>query len=163
MNIGGVEISGDMLWVILGIVLLISEMIAPGAYLMFLGGAAVLTGLIGFALPLPFALELLIFAVASIASVYVAKRWFDVYPILSSAPLLNARIAQMIGQTVEVVEPIEGGAGRVKVGDSVWSASGPDAVIGARMKIVGAEGNRLAVEPVEALPPNEDSDTANSD
>ena len=156
MNIGGTEISGDMLWIILGVILLISEMIAPGAYLMFLGGAAIITGLLGFALPLPFAVQLLVFAVCSVASVYVAKRWFDVYPILSSAPLLNARIAQMIGETVEVIEPIESGSGRVKVGDSVWSATGPDADIGTRMKIVGAEGNRLAVEPIEALPASDD-------
>lgn len=151
MNIGGIEISGDVLWLILGVLLLIAEMIAPGAYLMFLGGAAILTGLLSFALPLPIALQVLIFAASSIASVYVAKRWFDVYPILSSAPLLNARVAQMIGQTVEVIEPIEGGSGRVKVGDSVWSATGPDAEVGVRMKIVGAEGNRLSVEPLEAL------------
>ncbi|WP_299328035.1 NfeD family protein [Parasphingopyxis sp.] len=160
MNIGGTEISGDMLWVILGVILLISEMIAPGVYLMFLGGAAILTGLLSFALPLPFVVQLLIFALSSVASVYVAKRWFDVYPILSSAPLLNARIAQMIGQTVEVIEPIEGGSGRVKVGDSVWSATGPDAEIGARMKIVGAEGNRLAVEPLDALPASDDASAA---
>lgn len=158
MNIGGIELSSEMLWVILGIILLISEMIAPGAYLMFLGGAAILTGILGFALPLSFPLQLLIFALASVASVYVAKRWFDVYPILSSAPLLNARIAQMIGQTVEVVEPIESGLGRVKVGDSVWSASGPDAPVGTRMRIVGAEGNRLAVEPIDALPADKGSE-----
>ena len=58
----------------------------------------------------------------------------------------------MIGQTVTVVEPIEHGQGRVKVGDSVWSASGPDAEVGTKMKITGAEGNRLEVAPVEALP-----------
>jgi inner membrane protein len=158
MNIGGMEISGEMLWIILGIILLITEMIAPGAYLMFLGAAAVFTGLLGFALPLSLPLQLLIFALSSIASVYIAKRWFDVYPILSSAPLLNARIAQMIGQTVEVVVPIEGGQGRVKVGDSVWAASGPDASVGTRMKIVSAEGNQLAVVPLDALPSGTDSE-----
>lgn len=152
MNIGGMEISSEMLWIILGIILLITEMIAPGAYLMFLGGAAVFTGLLGYALPLSLPLQLLVFALSSIASVYIAKRWFDVYPILSSAPLLNARIAQMIGQTVEVVDPIKDGEGRVKVGDSVWAASGPDATIGTRMRIVSAEGNQLAVVPLDALP-----------
>ena len=152
MDIGGTEINAETLWVIAGIILLIAEMIAPGAYLMFLGGAALFTGLLGYLLPLPVAAELAIFAFASIASVYVAKRWFDVYPILSSAPLLNSKIAQMIGQTVEVVEPIENGSGRVKVGDGVWPASGPDAEAGTRMKITGGEGNRLSVEPLKALP-----------
>ncbi len=151
MDFGGMSIEAEALWIVLGIVLLTAEMIAPGAYLMFLGGAALFTGLLGYALPLPIIAELLIFALASVGSVYVAKRWFDVYPILSSSPLLNSRIAQMIGDTVEVVEPIRDGAGRVKVGDSVWSASGPDADAGTRMRITGAEGNRLAVEPIAAI------------
>jgi membrane protein implicated in regulation of membrane protease activity len=152
MNFFGFEVDTEALWIIAGILLLCVEMIAPGMYLMFLGAAALFTGLIGYALPLSFPLELLVFAASSVASVYIAKRWFDVYPILSTSPLLNARIAQMIGQTVTVVEPIEHGAGRVKVGDTVWSASGPDAPEGAKMRITGAEGNRLEVEPVEALP-----------
>lgn len=151
MDIGGFELDAEAMWIIAGIVLLCIEMIAPGMYLMFLGGAAILTGLIGYALPLPVSIELLIFAIASVGSVYVAKRWFDVYPVVSSSPLLNARIAQMIGQTVTVVEPIEGGQGRVKVGDSVWPASGPDAPEGARMRITGAEGTRLEVEPLPSL------------
>jgi membrane protein implicated in regulation of membrane protease activity len=151
MNIGGFEISGEMAWVVIGIILLSIEMISPGMYLMFLGAAAIFTGLLGFALPLSLPLELLIFAVSSIAAVYVAKRWFEVYPILSNAPLLNSRVAQMIGQTVEVVEPIESGNGRVKVGDSVWPASGPDTPVGTRMRITGGEGNRLSVEPLQAL------------
>ncbi len=151
MEFGGMSIEAEALWIVLGIILLTAEMIAPGAYLMFLGGAALFTGLLGYAMPLPIIAELLIFALASIGSVYVAKRWFDIYPILSSSPLLNSRIAQMIGDTVEVVEPIRDGAGRVKVGDSVWSASGPDADAGTRMRITGAEGNRLAVERIAAI------------
>lgn len=158
MNIGGMDISGETLWIVLGIILLILEMIAPGAYLMFLGAAAIFTGLLGYALPLSLPLELLIFALGSVASVYIVKRWFDVYPILSGAPLLNARIAQMIGQTVEVLDPIKGGKGRVKVGDSVWSATGPDTPVGSRMRIVSAEGNRLAVEAIDALPDDRDSE-----
>lgn len=146
------EINAETIWIIIGILLLTVEMLAPGMYLMFLGGAAILTGLLGFALPLPLTAELVIFAVLSVLSVFVAKRWLDVYPILSDSPLLNARIAQMIGETVTVVEPIEHGSGRVKVGDGVWSASGPDAAVGTKMRITGAEGNRLHVEPVAALP-----------
>ncbi|MBC2777901.1 NfeD family protein [Parasphingopyxis marina] len=152
MTIFGFEIDTEALWIVVGIILLCVEMMAPGMYLMFLGAAALFTGLLGYALPLSLPMELLIFAISSVGLVYVAKRWFEVYPILSTSPLLNARIAQMIGQTVTVVQPIEHGSGRVKVGDTVWSASGPDAPEGARMKITGAEGNCLEVEPLPALP-----------
>ena len=151
MEIGGFTIDAEALWIIVGVVLLCVEMIAPGLYLAFLGAAAIFTGLLGYALPLPLGLEFLVFAIASVISVFAAKRWLDVYPILSNAPLLNARIAQMIGQTVVVVDAIEDGEGRVKVGDGVWSASGPDAEVGAKMRITGAEGNCLEVEPIATL------------
>jgi membrane protein implicated in regulation of membrane protease activity len=39
----------------------------------------------------------------------------------------------------------------VKVGDSVWSCRGPDAAEGARVRIVGADGSCLKVEPVPAI------------
>ena len=45
-----------------------------------------------------------------------------------------------------VVEAITGGEGRVKVGDSVWSAVGADAEVGARVRVVAAEGTVLRVE-----------------
>lgn len=148
MNGGDPSVDLSALWIVAGIILLSAEMIIPGAYLMFLGAAAVLTGLFAYALDVALVWEILFFAAAAVASVYIGKRWFDLYPILSSAPLLNERIAQMIGQVVEVVEAIEGGTGRVRVGDGVWPASGPDAPVGTRMKITGAEGNRLHVEPL---------------
>lgn len=144
----GDSIELDPLWIVAGIILLCAEMLIPGAYLMFLGIAAILTGLLAYAIDISIVWELLFFAVAAIASVYIGKRWFDLYPILSSAPLLNERIAQMIGQTVVVAEAIDGGRGRVRVGDGEWPAAGPDAPAGTRMKITGAEGNCLHVEPL---------------
>ena len=42
--------------------------------------------------------------------------------------LLNDRTAQLIGQVVTVVVAIENGEGRVRVGDSEWSARGGPAV-----------------------------------
>lgn len=144
----GDSIELDALWIVAGIILLCAELVLPGAYLMFLGVAAILTGLLAYAVDVSIVWELLFFAVAAVVSVYVGKRWFDLYPILSSQPLLNERVAQLIGQTVIVAEAIEGGRGRVKVGDGEWPASGPDAPVGTRMKITGAEGSRLHVEPL---------------
>jgi membrane protein implicated in regulation of membrane protease activity len=47
---------------------------------------------------------------------------------------------------VTVVEAITNGHGRVKVGDSVWSARGVDAAIGSRVRVTGADGAVLLVE-----------------
>ena len=54
--------------------------------------------------------------------------------------------ARLVGEMVTVVEPIDNGRGRVKVGDSVWLCRGPDAPAGARVRVVGAEASVLQVE-----------------
>ena len=60
------------------------------------------------------------------------RRHYARNPVASDDPLLNDRTARLIGQNVEVVTAIENGEGRVRVGDSVWSARGADAPAGTR-------------------------------
>lgn len=60
-------------------------------------------------------------------------------------PLLNRREAQYVGRTVRVVEAIAGGEGKVRVGDSVWRARGPDCIAGTWVKVVSADGTHLVV------------------
>jgi membrane protein implicated in regulation of membrane protease activity len=77
------------------------------------------------------------------------RRWYKANPVESADPLLNDRAARLIGETVLVVEPIIGGEGRVKVGDGVWTARGPDSAAGVRVRIASVKG---AVLHVESLP-----------
>jgi membrane protein implicated in regulation of membrane protease activity len=66
----------------------------------------------------------------------------------SDEPTLNRRGAQLVGETVVVDQPIEAGArGSVRAGDTVWPAEGTVAVTGARVRVTGAKGNVLTVEP----------------
>ena len=51
------------------------------------------------------------------------------------------------GDTV-LSEPIEQGSGRVKVDDSVWRVTGPDAPAGTKVRVTGGDGAVLTVEPV---------------
>jgi membrane protein implicated in regulation of membrane protease activity len=44
-----------------------------------------------------------------------------------------------------VEEAIENGRGKVRVGDSVWQADGPDVPAGSRVKVTGARGTVLVV------------------
>jgi hypothetical protein len=54
----------------------------------------------------------------------------------------------MIGKQVVVVSPIDEHGGRVRVGDSEWSARGGPAAQGERVEVTGVDGNCLVVEPV---------------
>lgn len=141
-------LSPHWMWLILGVVLGTAEIVAPGFFLIWLAGAAFLTGLVALFLPISMPLQIGLFALFSVASVYAGRRWFALNPIESADPKLNDRAARMIGQTVVVVDAIEGGEGRVKVGDGVWPAKGNDASVGARLRVVRIEDGVLVVEAV---------------
>ena len=142
------------LWLIGGIVLLIAEVIAPGFFLMFIGAAAIATGLLSLLLPANVPLELAIFAVLAVILVRVGgRRAYASKYDYSTDPLLNDRAGRLLGKVVTVVQPIDAHGGRVRVGDGEWSARGVPAAVGERVRIVDIEGNCLKVEPEHTLPP----------
>ena len=131
-------------WLIGWLALLSAEMLIPGVYLVWIGVAALLTGLLAFVLPFP--AELASFAVISVGATLLGHGWYSSRPVVSSDPLLNDRAAQLIGRVVTVVEAVDSGGGRVKVGDGIWSARGDAAGFGEQVRIIGYEGQRLIVE-----------------
>lgn len=136
-------------WLALAAVLAIIELLLPGIFLVFIAASAALTGLVVLVLPgFPLFAQIGLFAVFSIVAVAAGRRWYLSNPVESADPLLNDRLARMIGETVTVAEPIISGQGRVRVGDAEWIARGPDAPAGARMRVAGARGNILDVEPI---------------
>lgn len=136
-------------WLAFAAVLAIIELIMPGIFLVFIAAGAAVTGLVVLLVPgLPVVAQLVVFALASSAAVSVGRRWYRQTEVASPDPHLNDRVARLIGQIVTVVEPIESGSGKVKVGDGEWLASGPDSPKGAHVRIVGSHGTSLDVEPV---------------
>lgn len=64
----------------------------------------------------------------------------------SDEPTLNRRGAELIGQIVLVVEPIEAdGRGKVRAADTVWAAEGVTAAVGKRVRVTGVKGTVLTV------------------
>jgi membrane protein implicated in regulation of membrane protease activity len=150
----GLPFDFEWLWLIGGVLLLIAELIAPGFFLVFIGGAAIATGLVSMLVGIPIAAQLAIFSILAFLSARVGGRYAYSYRYdYSSDPLLNDRVRRMLGKVVVVVEPVDANGGRVRVGDSVWSARGGPAAAGDRVRIVDVEGNCLKVEPEHALPP----------
>lgn len=142
-------LADHWLWLIAAAVLGIAEMIVPGAFLMWIGLAAAVTGVLTLLLPLPDVLQFAIFAASAIAAVAAGKRFLADHPIVSADPLLNDRGARLVGAIVTVVEPVDALGGRVKVGDSVWSARGAVAEVGERLRVTAVEGGILRVEPAD--------------
>ena len=137
-------------WLIIAMVLLILEMFSPAAFFMWMGFSAAVTGIITLLVPeLSWQMQLVIFASLSIVIITVAKIWFGHNPIHSDEPLLNERGQELIGRVYTVQQEIVNGEGRIKVGESTWKARGPDAPVGAKVRVIAAKAAVLEVEPVE--------------
>ncbi len=141
-------ISTHWFWLSLGLLLGVAEMVAPGFFLMWLGLAALIVGILDYFLPITLAYQVAMFATLSVITVFAGKKFLQENPIESDDANLNDRGARMTGEIVIVVEPITNGHGRVKVGDSVWTARGMDADIGASVRVIGADGAVLLVEGI---------------
>jgi hypothetical protein len=141
------------LWLIGGVVLLIAEIIAPGFFLVFIGAAAIATGAFTLLFDLGIAPQLALFALYAVIAFMVGRKVYANQNTESTDPLLNDRSARLVGKVVTVVSAVDEHEGRVRVGDSEWSARGGPAAPGERVRIVGVDGNCLKVEAQRELPP----------
>lgn len=153
MNGGGFGFDPAWLWLIGAALLAATELAVPGVFLVWIAAAALLTAIAAFATGIGIAAQLVVFGIAAILMVLVGRRAYARQAHVSTDPLLNDRAARLIGQIVTVAVPIAHGQGRVLVGDGVWTAKGPDAPAGARVRITGSDGGALLVTPADALPP----------
>ncbi|SFG17067.1 hypothetical protein SAMN05518801_10925 [Novosphingobium sp. CF614] len=133
-------------WLAIGLVLAVAEMAIPGVFLIWMAGAALMTGVVAWVVPIGVPLQVVLFAVLSIIAVFTGRRYIAAHPVVSADPKMNDRGARVVGEMVVVTQAIEGGQGRVKLGDSEWLAKGADAVVGTRLRVAGHDGVVLMVE-----------------
>lgn len=142
---------GGWSWIVFGIVLLALELAAPGVFLIWLGAAAVVTGLAVLVSAIDWPLQWGLFGVLSLVFVggwvgYQRRREGEAST--PESPMLNRRTARYLGREVVLAEAISEGIGRVNIEDSIWQVSGPELPAGTAVRIVGAQGSVLVVEPV---------------
>lgn len=133
-------------WLAIGLALGAAEILVPGVFLIWMAGAALIVGLLTAMLPIGIPLQIVIFAVLAIIAVFLGRNYLKAHPIEDADPLMNKRGARMVGEVALVVQPIEAGSGRVRLGDSEWIARGGDIAAGERVRVTGNEGSILLVE-----------------
>ncbi|MFQ3596107.1 MAG: NfeD family protein [Sphingomonadaceae bacterium] len=134
-------------WLIAGVILAGLEILLPGAFLMWLAGAALATAAHAALFGLDPTTQLLAFAGWTGVALLVSRRVKKRRPITSDNEQLNRRAAQLEGAGAIVVQAIAGGHGKVRLGDTEWLAQGPDAPVGTRVRVVRADGTILRVLP----------------
>ncbi|HEY5818279.1 MAG TPA: NfeD family protein [Mesorhizobium sp.] len=145
---------GPWNWMVLGLVLLTLEILAPGVFLLWIGIAALLVGAASLALWSAafwvWQVQVVAFLILALISAYLGKRIMAGRGNDSDQPLLNRRGDQLIGRTATLSEPIREGRGRIQLGDTLWRISGPDLPVGARVRVVRAGDSDLELV-VEAV------------
>lgn len=136
-------------WLILAGLFMALELMAPGVFLIWLGIAAAITGLLALTIDFGWQLQLVLFAVLSLIAVFFAQKYFRSEDVVSDRPLLNKRAEQHVGKSFVLVEAIVNGRGKVKVGDSHWRVEGPDTPKGKSVTVTGADGTVLQVKPAK--------------
>jgi inner membrane protein len=142
-----IALPGPWFWFIVAGLLLIGELTTPGIFLMWLAGAAALTGVGDYALALSWQSEVALFAVMSVALVFASWNWVKSQRSpKSDQPHLNLRHGAYVGRVFVLEKAIINGSGKLKIEDALWDVDGPDLPVGARVKVTGVNGLRLNAE-----------------
>jgi membrane protein implicated in regulation of membrane protease activity len=140
-------------WLFLALLLFALETFIPGVHFLWFGLSALTVGILAYAATMlgfidvfTWPLQLVVFALISVATVFWVRGYAKPESATSDEPSLNVRGAQYVGRLVTVEVPIVSGRGKVRVGDTLWAAQGADAPAGTRVKVTSVNGTVLVVE-----------------
>jgi membrane protein implicated in regulation of membrane protease activity len=134
---------GGWSWLVAGLVMLALELAVPGGFLLWMGIAGIITGIVTLRYPMDWPIQWLMFGGFSLAAIVL---WTMFYKKRPEAPdRLNRRIEQLIGKEAVLETGIGPDYGRIALGDTVWLVSGEELPGGTRVRIVGADGAVLKV------------------
>jgi len=138
-------------WLVLAVVLVVVEVLAPGTFFLWMGISAAVVGLVTWMVPtLAWEWQALAFAVLSVLSVVLVRRYLKARPIETDQPLLNRRGHQYVGRTFTLDDPVVNGVGKIRVDDSTWKVEGGDCPAGSRVEVTGVDGVVLRIEVIRA-------------
>jgi inner membrane protein len=135
-------------WFIVAVLLFVVEVIAPGAFMLWLGLSAALVGIISLVVGWGWQAQCAAFVVFSAALFPLWRRFQNVAKAPSDQPLLNQRTQTYVGRVFTLDKPIVDGTGTIRIDDTVWRVRGADCAAGRHVKVARADGAMLFVEPV---------------
>ena len=136
-----------MHWLVLGLSLIILELFLWTVFLLWIGASAITVSIFFYLMPeTAWPIQLLIFVALSLASTFLAKRY---YPVKTVDDELHEKAKTYIGKECKV-SSIEDGAGKVQIGSSLWFAKGTELSVGQTVKIIDVESSTFIVESVDS-------------
>jgi inner membrane protein len=140
--------GAEFWWAIFGLLLIFSELLLPGVILMFFGFGALVTALVAWVTPASLNLQIIVFSVASVASLVLMRKYLK--KMFSGRAAVADSVMQdgVIGQRAVVEEAIESGrAGKVKLHGAAWSAESDENLeVGAVVEVIEQKSLVLIVK-----------------
>lgn len=136
-------------WWAASLVFLILEVVAPGFILIWFGASAFFVGAILLIAPLDGQVQLAVWAVFSIVSIFAWRAYRKKYPADIKPNTLNKRGQDYIGRRFTLTDDVTNGYGKIKVDDSTWKvALDDDLKAGDTIIVTDIDGTILKAEKV---------------
>ena len=150
---GEIEAAGFSFWswLIFGLVLMVAELFVPGVFIVWIGLASFISGIVFCVFDnLTLSYQLLVFVILSVVCVVLG--WYVYGQVLTKSgrkdyKTLNNRAESLIGNEYTLIEDVVDGRSRAKVGDTVWLVQAPDGLKkGTKVIVESADGVVLQVK-----------------
>ncbi|NVD07245.1 NfeD family protein [Vibrio sp. JPW-9-11-11] len=135
-------------WLALGLLLLAGELLGTAGYLLWLGLSAMLIGILMTLIPISWQLQWVAFGVFSLTTTWLWwRRQYQSDTESDAHRQLNQKSKQLIGQQFILDEDFPAGKGRVKVGDTTWTARSDRGIeAGTLIEIIEVNGIVLTIK-----------------
>jgi len=134
-------------WLVFGMFALGLEMFGIGGFLIGIGLAALIQGLIGLvATDLDWTNQFIIFGINSVILSVLYWKYFRKFNEKTDQPELHNRSAKLIGRTFELKDDFEHGQDRLQIGDTMWKATcKSDLKKGTTVEVIGADSMMIEI------------------
>lgn len=136
------------IWAAIAGVILAGEVATGTGWLLWPAACAAIVALLTFLLKGNFAVELAVFAVLTIASTLLARRYLP-RNASGDGPDINDNVGRLVGHYGMAVSAFEHGQGRVFIDGKEWAAVADDdapPLLDQRVKVLSADGGILKVK-----------------
>ncbi|MBL7136474.1 MAG: NfeD family protein [Candidatus Marinimicrobia bacterium] len=143
----------ELIWFLLGLVMLLMEFVLPGLIIFFFGVGACIVALICLILPISLNLQLVIFIISSVILLLTLRKWLKGIFLgrIDAKRDLEQHLEDFVGQKAVVTKQIEANIrGKVEFHGTNWEAEADVSIPeGTPVEIIGKESITLKVKQLE--------------
>jgi len=135
-------------WAAFAAALLGLEVLTGSGWLLWPSASAAVTAVVVTLLPVNEPTALLVFAVLTLVTTLLARRYLPRRPRTHDGSDINDNIGRLVGHHGSAVKAFAGRSGRVSIDGKEWAAElddGDGLEAGASIEVVGVDGSRLRV------------------